>query len=57
MSLAQLQLLETASKVGPSVADKAGLAVPFNFHFLITKNQYMKDYKPLGLILCIKTKK
>lgn len=48
MSLAHLQLLETASKVGPSVADKAGLELPFNFHFLIIKNQYMEDYKPLG---------
>lgn len=48
MSLAHLQLLEMASKVGPSMADKAGLELPFNFHFLIIKNQYMEDYKPLG---------
>lgn len=57
MSLAHLQLLEMASKVGPSVADKAGLELPFNFHFLIIKNQYMEDYKPLGFDLYIKNKR
>lgn len=35
MFLAYLQLLETSSKVSPSVADKVGLELPFNFHFLI----------------------
>lgn len=57
MSLAHLQLLEMASKVGLSVADKAGLELPFNFHFLIIKNQYMEDYKPLGFDLYIKNKR
>lgn len=37
MSLAHLQLLEMASKVGPSVADKPGLELPFNSHLLIIK--------------------
>lgn len=47
MSSAHFQLLEMASKVGPRVADKAGLELLFNFPFLIIKNQYMEDYKPL----------
>lgn len=53
MSLAHLQLLETASKVNPSVADKAGLELPFNFHFLIIKQQYMKGYKLLVFLFFI----
>lgn len=48
MSLANPQLLVMASKVGSSVGDKAGLESPFNFYFLIIKNQYTEDYKPLG---------
>lgn len=46
-----------ASKISPSVADKADLELPFNFHFLIIKNQYMEDYKPLGFDFYLKTKR
>lgn len=59
MSLAHLQLLETASKVSPSAADKAGLELPFNFYFLIVKQQYMKitSFLFFFFIFYIKTKR
>lgn len=57
MSLAHLQLLEMASKVGPSVADKAGLELPFNFHFLIIKKINIWRITSLLVLICIsKTK-
>lgn len=57
MSLAHLQLLEMASKVGPSVADKVGLELPFNFHFLIIKKSIYGGLQASWFWFCIsKTK-
>lgn len=53
MSLAHLQLLEMASKVGPSVADKPGLELPFNSHLLIIKKSIYGGLLTSSFWFCI----